>query len=352
MFKYLLLLSVTILYASVEKDVGQLIMTYANPGEEEALIQELQIGGIIYYSWANDLTSKAKVKALSQKMQRLAKGYPLLIGVDQEGGRVSRLSGDYYQLKSAREYGKAENPIMAFTEGCEMAKEMSETGINLNFAPVVDIGEGDRCYANDPEKVMDFASRISVAYWANGVFPCLKHFPGHGHASCDSHFQLPIVYKDREALDQCELFPYYRMVGLTPFIMTAHILFPELDPDYPATFSKKILTDLLRYEMGFEGIIITDSLKMKAAFDEEISMGEVAICAFEAGADILLIGGKLLIDADDDEHVQEVKEVRDALIAAVQSGRISGERLRDSLERILLVKSSIATSPFGHHFFQ
>ncbi|GAB5410972.1 MAG: beta-N-acetylhexosaminidase [Chlamydiales bacterium] len=346
------------LLLATQLNIGQLLMTYANPGEEQTLIQDLHVGGIIYYHWANDLTSTGKVQALSKKIQEYAVEKelpPVLIGVDQEGGRVSRLTGDFILLPSAQEMRQKFSPATAGVMVKNAGEQMRKAGIHLNFSPVVDVNNnpnnvviGDRSFGNCPEQVIAYAKSIVQGYLDAGILPCLKHFPGHGDVSEDSHFHLPTVSKSREELNEMELSPYRALVKQVPFIMTAHILFPELDPDYSATFSKKILTGLLREEMGYEGVIITDSLKMKAASGEKISMGEAAIRAFEAGADILMIGGKLLIGADDDEHVQEVKEVRDALSQAVESGRISKKRLQESLDRIISMKTSIATPQFGH----
>lgn len=350
------------LLLATQLNVGQLLMTYANPGEEQTLIQDLQVGGIIYYHWANDLTSTEKVQALSKKIQEYAEEKelpPVLIGVDQEGGRVSRFTGDFIPLPSAQEMSQNFTPANAGAIVKKAGKQMRKAGIHLNFSPVVDVNNnpgniviGDRSYGSSPEQVIAYAKRIVHGYLDAGIFPCLKHFPGHGDVSVDSHFHLPIVSKSREELDEVELAPYRALAKQVPFIMTAHILFPELDPDHPATFSKKILTNLLREEMGYQGVIITDSLKMHAASAGNLSMGEAAVRAFEAGADILMIGGKLLIDADGEEHVQEVREVRDALAQAVESGRVSPERLQESVKRIAEIKSSIATLQFGHPFSQ
>ncbi|MDX8431499.1 MAG: glycoside hydrolase family 3 protein [Candidatus Algichlamydia australiensis] len=334
------------LFGHLEEDVGQLLMTYTYPSEEQALVQDLHIGGIIYYSWANELLYEEEVRDYSAYLQSLAET-PLFIAVDQEGGRVSRLQGEFLQIPSAQFFGEIDDPYFHRLLLDGMTEQMCDAGINLNFAPVVDVNNnpeniviGDRSFGSDAKSVVSCAKQVIASHLLNGVFPCLKHFPGHGDTSVDSHFEVPVVRKSREELDRAEFYPYFALAKEVPFIMTAHILFPELDPDYPATFSKKILTGLLREEMGFEGVIITDSLKMKAA-GEEISMGEAAVRAFQAGADILLIGGKLLLGEDDEEHLLEVRGVRDALVNAIQSGRISQERLQSSLDRIANTKATL-----------
>lgn len=326
------------LMASVEEKIGQLLMTYFN-GEEvnedaRILIEDLYVGGIIYYTWANGLSSKSQVQNLSAALRSLSP-HPLLIGVDQEGGRISRLKGDFFVSPSA---ASIQDARAAFFLANAMGIELKEVGINLNFAPVVDLNcnpqnivIGDRSFGNDLTHVTELGGAFAQGLIEAGVNPCLKHFPGHGDVAMDSHFSVPVVDKSRAELDAYELYPYQKLLHKAPCIMTAHTLFPQLDAEFPSTFSKKILTGILREEMGYEGAIITDSLKMQGALDGNLSMGEAAIRSFLAGADILLIGGKLLLDADDNEHMDEVREVRDALVQAVLSGRISEERLDASL---------------------
>jgi beta-N-acetylhexosaminidase len=205
--------------------------------------------------------------------------------------------------------------------------------VNVNPAnPVI----GDRSFGSSPEDVARFGIAAARGYTEGGVLPVVKHFPGHGDTSVDSHLGLPLVPHGRERLERVELAPFREAFDAgVPAVMTAHVRVPALEPaPLPATFSRKILRDLLRRDMGFEGLVFSDSMGM-GAIRKGWSAGEAAVLAFRAGADMLIYG------ADPDYSPEKVRVVRDALLAAVRSGEISRERLGESVRRILDAKEML-----------
>jgi beta-N-acetylhexosaminidase len=333
---------------SIEEKVGQVLMVHFN-GEKvnedaRTLVKDLKVGGIIYYRWANGLTSQSQVKELSSELQKMAK-IPLLIATDQEGGRVTRLQEGFTKLPSSLELAKRGD----VEESCyKMGTEMLSAGINMNLAPVVDINSnpknpviGDRSFGRDVDIVIQSARKALNGYEKAGVITTLKHFPGHGDVEVDSHVALPIVKKSLDALKALELCPFKELRA--PVIMTAHILVPALDSKYPTTVSKKTL-DYLREKLGFEGVIISDSLIMGALLDRYESIEDASIEAFNAGCDILLLGGKLLngSHAGFELTTDDIKRVHAAMVAAVKSDRIAKERLDSAVSRILKLKEGLS----------
>ena len=349
--RLILLLLPSIIYSemSLEEKVGQTLMVHfhgevAN-AEAKTLIQEFHVGGIIYYKWANSLTSFEQVQRLSQSLQDLST-IPLLIATDQEGGRVSRLTQGFTVFPGNQALGRTERPELALQCAFAMGQEMLAAGINMNLAPVVDISNhppfGDRSFGSTPEIVSAFGQSALAGYHRAGLLTCLKHFPGHGAVTIDSHDDLPWLGKSLEELQACELIPFADLAQDTDAIMTAHLFIPSLDPVYCATFSKPIL-DHLR-TLGFGGVILSDSLVMRGALKNcNDSIEEAAILAFNAGCDILLLGGKQIHGAADVElTLADIEKVAQSLIHAVQTERISEERLDASVARILALKEKIA----------
>jgi len=340
---------------TLEQKVGQLFMTYFDGQEvnEEAarLIKEMHIGGIIYYNWANDLSDPKQVEQLSSGLQALADehiGIPLLIAVDQEGGLVARLQGGFTEFPGNAALGRTEQSELAYEAAKAMGTEMRAVGINLNLAPVVDVNSnplnpviGVRSFGDNPELVATFGEASMKGYRSAGVIPCLKHFPGYGDVSVDTHKALPVVSKDLDELLQTELLPYRLLSSTAPAIMTAHILFTALDGKNCATLSPTILQGLLRNTLGYDGVLITDSLTMRGLLEGN---EEVVIRAFEAGHDILLIGGRDLLNKTEEESgVDEILRFYHSLLDAVRSGRVTEERVDQSVERILALKQRLGS---------
>lgn len=340
---------------SLKEKVGQLLMVHFH-GEEanqEAalLIQELHVGGIIYYTWANQLSSAAQVQNLSTGLQKLAK-IPLIIAVDQEGGRVNRLKEGFTIFPSNLSVAKTNQSELAKRSAFAIGQELLSVGITMNLAPVVDINNnpdnpviGSRSFGNTANCVTLFAEHALQGYRNAGIIASLKHFPGHGDVVVDSHQELPIVRKTKEQLDQLELFPFSQLASQADSIMTAHILFPALDSQNCATLSKNILTNLLREEIGFQGVIISDSLVMQGLLNNCSSIEEAAIRAINAGCDLLILGGRQLHAHSQLElTVERIQKIHQALLQAVETGVISQQRLEQSVQRILNLKNKYPLS--------
>jgi beta-N-acetylhexosaminidase len=340
---------------TLEEKVGQLLLVHFNGEEanEEAktLIQEVQVGGIIYYNWANGLHSPQQVSCLSRGLQELAKQkrypIPLLIAVDQEGGRVTRLREGFTVSPDNGALGKSADPSLAEHSAFVRGQELRAVGINLNLAPVVDVNSnpnnpiiGSRSFGDSAEVVIAFARRALEGYRRAGVLTCLKHFPGHGDVEVDSHADLPVVNKSKEQLDIVELLPFAALAGQADTIMTAHIIVPALDSLNCATLSKNILK-ILREETGFQGVIVSDSLVMEGLLKNCASVEDAAVKALEAGCDLLILGGKQLVGAHQNLEltVADVQRIHHTIVEAVKSGRIAKDRVDQAVQRILTLKN-------------
>lgn len=358
---FLILYTCTLQALSLEEKVGQLLMVHFT-GEvvnEEArvLIQDVKVGGIIYYNWANGLDSPVQIKTLSEELQKLALGnptpIPLFIAVDQEGGAVCRLKQGFTQFPGNREVALTKNPQLAKEIAFAMGREMADVGINMNLAPVVDVHTNpenpflrERCFGHTPDVVISFGQNALDGYRKAGILSTLKHFPGHGAVEVDSHYDLPVVRKSLKDLEEWELSPFASLHGSADAIMTAHLLVPALDADNCATLSKNTLT-YLRDVIGFQGVIITDSLVMDGVLKACGSVDEAAIRALIAGCDVLLLGGKLL---NANHSTQELKgndiiRIHRAIVEAVKEGRIPEERVEQAVERILKAKRNALLEP-------
>lgn len=228
-------------------------------------------------------------------------GPEALIAIDQEGGAVLRTT-DLPEAPSAMALGAADDPALAEAVGAAVGRGLISLGINWDYAPVLDVNTdprnpviGDRSFGSDPAKVAELGLSWARGLEGAGVMACVKHFPGHGDTYLDSHLALPVVRKPREQLEAVEFYPFRRAVeaGISS-IMTAHILYPALDPEYPATLSQAILTGLLREEWGYDGLVVTDSMDMQAITQfsaDRFNPGAAALHAFGAGADLVLALG-------------------------------------------------------------
>jgi beta-N-acetylhexosaminidase len=332
---------------SLEEKVGQLFMISFEGATLPPLAQELlarrHVGGISLFSRVGNCKSPEQVAKLTAAARRMAspqdRGPGLFVAVDQEGGVVVRLTSGWTAMPPAMLLGASGDPDTARKAAKITAQELLAVGINVNLAPVLDVNVnpdnraiGTRSYGADPELVARFGLAAMAGYEDQGVMPVAKHFPGHGDTNVDSHADMPVIPHSRERLESVELLPFRRAVAAgAPAVMTAHLAAPALDPtDLPATLSPAIL-GLLR-NMGFDGIIMTDSLGM-GALVRRMTPPDAALAAFKAGADILLFGA----DKDFDPRNQERALVR--LLAAVHSGEISQERLDASVRRILRAKA-------------
>ncbi|MEM7434905.1 MAG: beta-N-acetylhexosaminidase [Myxococcota bacterium] len=219
---------------------------------------------------------------------------PLLVCVDQEGGRVARFGPPIVELPPMRTLARIGDLDLTALAGRVLGRQLHAVGINLDFAPVLDVDTnpanpviGDRAFGTTPQQVIDHGLAFARGLHEGGVLSCAKHFPGHGDTDVDSHHALPVLRHGRARLNDVELPPFRSAVGTIPSIMTAHVVFEELD-SAPATLSAAVVRELLRHEIGFEGAVFTDDLEMKAV-SEQYRIEESGVLAIEAGCDILLV---------------------------------------------------------------
>lgn len=289
---------------SLEEKIGQLLMVHfhGEVANEDAktLIQEVKAGGIIYFNWSNGLHSPAQVQTLSAGLQKMAQEnrnqIPLFIATDQEGGVVNRLNKGFTLFPGNRALGETHDPNLAEAAALCIGEELQSVGVNMNLAPVVDINSnpqnpviGVRSFGDTPEVVLAFGKKALQGYRQAHIIAVLKHFPGHGDVRVDSHEDLPIIHKSMEELKQVELLPFAKLAASADAVMTAHLLIPALDPENCSTHSEKTLA-YLKNTLGFQGVVITDSLVMEGVLKKCYSVDEAAIQALNAGCDVLLLG--------------------------------------------------------------
>ena len=257
------------------------------------LIEEKRIGGVILF--ARNCPSPEVAADLVGKLQELAGG-DLLVGIDQEGGRVMRLPSPPYKLPPAQMMARMFKPKEIEKVAFGLGKKLKELGINCDFAPVLDVATnpentviGDRAFGKHVGPVEKFGTAFFKGLQQAGVIPCGKHFPGHGDTLADSHHELPIWTHDRKRLNGIELKPFAKAIknGLD-MMMSAHVLYTQIDPDEPATLSPAILQGILREELGFKGVVVSDDLEMKAVAGR-YSPAKLAEKLLAAGVDLWLV---------------------------------------------------------------
>ncbi|EQC44222.1 glycoside hydrolase family 3 protein [Bacteriovorax sp. Seq25_V] len=332
--------------------VGQLLLigfrgdSVENSESIKRDIQDIGVGSVILFDYDvalkvrdRNIKNPAQLKKLNQDMQSLAK-IPLFISVDEEGGMVSRLKSRYgFESKlSPMELGTSESRVVQ-KEMSKLAGELHENNFNMNFAPLVDvnvnpenpvIGKIKRSFSEDENTVSQLASQMIDIQNKAGIVSVLKHFPGHGSSDSDSHLGMVDV---TETWQDRELTPYRDLIedGKVDMIMSAHVYQRNLDPDYPATLSKKILGDLLRTDLGYEGVIISDDMNM-GAIKDHYGFEQAIELALNAGIDILLFGNNLHYDKD------TAAKASNLIIRLVNTGKISTKQINDSVTRILKLK--------------
>ena len=280
----------------LESNVGQMLMVgiggYELTTAELHICQSLNFGGFILFS--RNCCEPAQIHSLCRALSK-ATGCRPFIAIDEEGGRVHRLPPPFTHFPPAALVGKTGNLDLAFRVGRAVAAELTLLGVNLNFAPVLDVssnGEspiiGDRSFGTTPDQVAVMALAWSEGLRNGGIIPCGKHFPGHGHTEKDSHLQLPRVTKSLGELHAVELKPFIHACrSRIEALMTAHVVFPALDDKFPATLSSRIVAEVLRRELGYDGLVFSDDMKMKA-ITENFDAGEAAISSVRAGINVLL----------------------------------------------------------------
>lgn len=346
---------------SIEEKVGQMMMVHFNGevanDEAKILVQQVHAGAIIYYNWANGLHSPLQVQQLSNGLQKLASSsstqIPLLIATDQEGGVVIRLNRGFTSFPGNCALGNTNHPELAEPYAIAMAEELRAVGINMNLAPVVDINNnplnpiiGVRAFGSSPEQVTRLGASTLKGYRASNVATTLKHFPGHGDVTADSHGDLPILNKSFQQLNNFELIPFRQLAASADAIMTAHLLVPSIDPTHCATLSSKILEGILRNDIGFQGVIISDSLIMEGVLKNAGSIENAAVQSIQAGCDMLIFGGRQLIGNRQGFELttEDIVRIHQHLVDAVRSGTIAEKNIDASVERILALKKKYRLS--------
>ena len=318
--------------------VGQLLMIgiHGKTLNDDAkfMLNEYRVGGIILFD--RNMESKDQVKSLITDINKTGKSAgltPLFIGIDQEGGAVARMEDQLIKVPPAEELGK--EPIeQAVSLAKQSGTELKDLGFNINFAPVADLGlTYGRSFSTNPDDVVRYASAVGKAYDEAGLWYSYKHFPGIGKTDVDLHADTSVVPVSKETLLNEDTKVFVDLIKQskpnTYAIMVSHAMYPQIDADHPSSLSKAIITDWLRKDMGYNGVVVTDDMDM-GALAKHYTFGDMAVQSILAGSDILLV-------CHEYEHMQEAYN---GLMKAVKDGRISKERLDESVKRILLMKMS------------
>ena len=297
--------------------------------ETRAFLTEYPVGGVILFK--RNVRSATQLRRLVTALHATGAGVAPLVAIDHEGGRVHRLPKPFTHFPPAAQIGAARDLRLAEAVGRAMGRELAAVGIDLDFAPVLDVWSnprnrviGDRAYGTTPAAAVAMALAVSRGLLRGGVLACGKHFPGHGDTVGDSHFVLPRVRAARAHLARVELFPFRRAIraGLSA-LMTAHVVYPALDPRRPATLSARICRDLLRRQLGFRGVLFSDDLEMNAVAGRR-TPGAAAVEALRAGCDMRLV-------------CQSLRVATAAIVGvehAVERGRLAADVISGAAARI------------------
>ena len=320
------------------KHAGQLAIAgfagHTIPQDLKRLAREFDLGGVIYF--ARNVESPEQVAELSREAQELAREIPLWVSVDQEGGRVARLKTPFTVWPPMNTLGRSGNETLAERFARALATELKAVGISLDYTPVLDVHTnpknpviGDRSLAERAEDVAKFGRVIIRTLQAEGIAACGKHFPGHGDTGVDSHFELPLIEHPPDRLEAVELVPFKAAIEAdVASIMTAHILIPALDGERPATLSPRVVTRMLKEDLGYGGLVLSDDLEMKA-ISGRYGIEDATVMAVAAGCDAVL-----MCAADQDDQARALE----AVIRAVEQGTVPRARVDDALARHRRVK--------------
>ena len=318
---------------TLEEKIGQM-MLIAVIGKNyddsvNYMLNAYKIGGFIFFD--DNMETVEQVKNFTAEIQKNS-ALPAFIALDEEGGIVARMKHALPPPPSQEIIGASGDYNLAKVHAIETAKKLQSIGVNVNFAPVADVGSNDtRSYSKDAKTVAEFVSSAAQGYEAENFFYTLKHFPGIGRAKVDPHKDVSVIDVSKTVLEQEDLLPFKKIISERDnskfMIMVGHLKYAAIDPQNPATLSKKIVTDLLRNELNFQGVIVTDSLSM-GAITNHYGYENVGVEAVKSGADILLVCSEY----------ENSKKVCDGVLNAVKSGEISEERINESVRRILKMK--------------
>ncbi len=326
------------------RDIGQLLIgSFPGPSlapEWRSLAREFDLGGAILFG--RNVEAPEQVVELAAEIEALGRAMPAWVSIDQEGGRVARLKEPFTRWPPMAVLGRSGSEALAERFGRALARELLAVGVTLDYAPVLDIHTnpqnpviGDRALAERADQVARLGSVIITAFQSEGLAACGKHFPGHGDTSTDSHLELPLVEHPPDRLRAVEFEPFRAAIrARVAFIMTAHVLVPSLDDEHPSTLSPRIVQALLRDELGFDGVILSDDLEMKA-ISARTTIPDAAVGAIQAGCDgVLVCGG----------DIERQAATLEALVKAAESGVITAARLDDALTRQKRAKEQFLAS--------
>ncbi|MDD3122909.1 MAG: glycoside hydrolase family 3 protein [Bacilli bacterium] len=321
---------------TLEEKIGQMLCFAFNGTEYneqlETQIKELKVGGIIYF--AKNITSPLQAAKLNARLQKEAK-IPLFTCIDQEGGSVLRVTEGITPFPGAMGLAATGENIKNICYN--VAKDLKSIGFNLNHAPVADVNNNplnpvinSRSYSDDPKVVAEYVCEAFKGFQEGGVLPTVKHFPGHGNTSQDSHLLMPSLNSSEKEMEETELVPFQKAFdeGIDG-VMVSHVLYTAFDSKNPATLSYNIMTDLLQKKMGFKGLIVTDSLSM-GAIEQNYSTEQIVDLCVNGGVDMMIFCGAALLS--------DQKEIVNKFIELVKEGRISVSRIDTSVEKILRLK--------------
>ena len=323
----------------IAEHLGQLIMTGIRgvhlEEKERNFIQSCGIGGVLLFS--RNFKTPELLRELIHSIQKLKRNYPLLIAVDQEGGRVIRFKKYFCQFPSMRDMAKTNSPSLCFQSFEIMARELASCGINLNLAPVCDLVSqninsviGDRSFGPLENQVSKFVVSALEGMKSVGILGCAKHFPGHGSVVEDSHDILPTLNKNLESIKIEDCVPFRAAVNAgVDFVMMGHLLSPALDPHFPTSLSQNAYK-FLREELKFNGPIITDDMQM-GAITKHFKPQTAALKAIHAGADMI-----------EYRDIDQASQAHFCLKEALESGNLSKDTLKEKIERILHLKKQLS----------
>lgn len=324
---------------TMDEKIGQMVLVgfdgYEVNDDVRQLIEKYHTGGFILYK-TNIKDSTQMLSLLNAlKSANSANNIPLFLSVDEEGGRISRMPDALAKIPTAQRIGQVNNSNFSFKIGSVIAGELKSFGFNMDFAPVLDINSnpknpviGDRSFGTNAGIVSKLGIQTMKGIQSEGIIPVVKHFPGHGDTSVDSHVGLPVVNNDLKRLNGFELVPFAQSIkDGADAVMVAHILLSKIDSGNPASLSKTIITGILREDLGFDGVVITDDMTM-GAIANGYDIGAAAVKSVNAGSDIILIG----------HFLEKETAVITALKNAAEAGAIPADRIDESVYRILKLK--------------
>jgi beta-N-acetylhexosaminidase len=327
---------------TLEEKIGQMFIvgfdSYEVDDNIATLIKNKKVGGVILFSKNIDTVDQTKKLIESLNALNGENKSKLFMSVDEEGGIVSRIPREMGQFESAWDVGTIGDLDYAFDHGKAIGETIKSLGFNMDFAPVLDVNSnpnnpviGIRAFSDNPEIVKTMGTEVYKGLRSTGVLAVGKHFPGHGDTDVDSHVAVPVINKSIDVLRNLELIPFkYAIDNGMNMIMVSHLYLPQLDNEYVASLSNNIVTKLLREELGFNGVVVTDDMIMEGV-KGKYTTNESAIKAIEAGNDLIMVSA----------GINDQNSAIDGVVEAVKKGIISEERINESVYRILKVKNNM-----------